>query len=139
MEAEGLLAAARDAVGHCHCPYSGFRVAAVLEDREGRLFTGVNIENASLGLTLCAERSALARAVSSGATGFTRLLVYSPDGVPMPCGACRQFLAEFCPEDFQVLVADRDNPPGIHLLGDLLPHGFSLGAEGRGADTMDTR
>ncbi len=139
MNAERLFAAAREAVRNCHCPYSGFRVAAVLEDTEGRLHSGVNIENASLGLTLCAERAAVARAVSSGAAGFRRILVYSPDGTPMPCGSCRQFLAEFCREDFQVLVAGRDDPPGVYLLGELLPHGFTLNTERKGRGAKETR
>ncbi|HQH79511.1 MAG TPA: cytidine deaminase [Synergistaceae bacterium] len=129
MNTDRLLAAARDAVRHCRCPYSGFRVTAVLESEDGRLFPGVNIENASFGLTLCAERAAAARAISSGATGFVRMLVYSPDGTPMPCGACRQFLAEFCREDFQVLVAGRDDPPRAYRLGELLPHAFTLAPE----------
>jgi len=106
-------------------PYSRFRVAAVLEDESGALFTGVNVENASYGLTICAERAAVVSAVSAGSRSFRRILVYSPDGEAIPCGACRQVLAEFCGEDFRVIVA---SPGGTreYALGDLLPAAFRI-------------
>lgn len=125
METGRLLDAARGELGRCHCPYSGFRVAAVLEDSEGSLHTGVNIENASYGLTICAERVALFKAVSLGKRDFRGLLVYSPDGEPVPCGACRQVLTEFCPGDMPVAVATVDSIR-CFTLGELMPEAFRL-------------
>lgn len=121
-----LIERAKALVPLCHCPYSEFRVTAVLEDCSGGLHHGVNIENASLGLSICAERVALASAVSSGSRDFRRMLVYSPDGLPMPCGACRQVLSEFCGADFSVIVAGAGETLESFRLGDLLPHGFTL-------------
>jgi cytidine deaminase len=125
-EISELLSIARDATAGCHCPYSGFRVGAVLEDADGRLHTGVNVENASYGLTVCAERVALFSAVASGAASFTRILVHSPDGEPMPCGACRQALAEFCSDSMEVLVSGPDGGVRSFTLGELLPFAFRL-------------
>lgn len=122
---EELRKAALEAVPSCWCPYSRFRVTAALEDSAGRIFTGVNVENASYGLTICAERSAVAAAVAAGSREFRRILVYSPDGEPMPCGACRQVLAEFCRADFVVLVAAADSVRQFSL-GGLLPCSFGL-------------
>ncbi len=126
MERKSLLDRAKALLPFCHCPYSGYRVAAVLEDDCGGLHFGVNVENASLGLSICAERAALASAVSSGRRSFSRILIHSPEGTPMPCGACRQVLREFCGEDFEVLVAGGDGDPASCRLGDLLPCGFRL-------------
>ena len=125
-DADGLIERAKALLPMCHCPYSGFRVAAVLEDRSGRLHHGVNIENASLGLSICAERVALHSAVTAGSRDFRRILVYSPDGLPMPCGACRQVLREFCGADMPVIVAGASETTSSFLLGDLLPRGFVL-------------
>ena len=120
---EELLAKAKDAVSSCYCPYSGFHVTAVIEDDTGGLHRGVNIENSSYGLTICAERAAVFSAVSMGRTKFRRIMIYSPDGDPLPCGACRQVLAEFCDDDFPVILA---TPHSIkhYTLAELLPHRF---------------
>jgi cytidine deaminase len=125
-ETSELLSVARGATAACHCPYSNFRVAAVLEDADGRIHTGVNVENASYGLTVCAERAALLSAVASGSASFTRILVHSPDGEPMPCGACRQALAEFCGDSMTVLVSGPDGGIRSFTLGELLPFAFRL-------------
>ena len=108
----------------CHCPYSNFRVAAVLEDSRGGLHTGVNVENASYGLTMCAERAALFSAVASGARDFRRIFIHSPHGLPLPCGACRQVLAEFCDDSMEIIV-DGNGQTQRYILSELLPHGFS--------------
>ena len=101
---EELLAAARAVAQRAHSPYSRVRVGAALRAADGRVFVGCNVENASYGLTICGERSAALRAVSEGATSFTTLAVWTSlaEALP-PCGACRQFLAEFG-TDLRVVV-----------------------------------
>ncbi len=123
---DDLIDRAKALIPMCHCPYSGFRVSAVIEDGSGRMHPGVNIENASLGLSVCAERVALASAVTSGSRDFQRIVIYSPDGPAVPCGACRQVLGEFCGPDLPVIVAGTGETRESFRLGDLLPHGFAL-------------
>jgi cytidine deaminase len=123
---EELLAKAKEATENCYCPYSGFHVTAVLEDENGGLHVGVNIENSSYGLTMCAERAAVFSAISNGQKKFKRILVYSPDGEPMPCGACREVLAEFCNDDFPVIVTT-NNTVKYYSLAEILPHRFKTG------------
>ena len=98
MPAPDLMTAARAAAERAHSPYSGVRVGAALLAADGRVFTGCNVENASYGLTMCAERVALGAAVDAGATAFEAIAVWSSlERLLMPCGACRQVLAEFAP------------------------------------------
>ena len=120
---EELLQRARDAMKHAYVPYSHYRVGASLLAADGRVFDGCNVENASYGLTNCAERTALFKAVSEGATQFTTLTIAAEGFPPWPCGACRQVLSEFC-ANLRVLVT-HDGKVEQSTLQELLPHSFS--------------
>jgi cytidine deaminase len=119
-----LLDAALAAREHARAPYSKFRVGAALEDADGRIHTGCNVENASYGLTSCAERTAAVKAVSEGARRFQRIAV-AADTTPLtpPCGACRQVLWEICGDIEVVLVNLRGESESMRLK-DLLPRPF---------------
>lgn len=107
-----------------YVPYSHFPVGAALEGADGRIFTGCNVENAAFGSCICAERTALVKAVSEGCRSFTRLAVVgNSTDYCWPCGSCRQMLYEFSP-DLTVLVARRDHSFVSYPLRELLPHGF---------------
>jgi cytidine deaminase len=119
-----LIRAAMDAQQRAYCPYSDFPVGAALRTASGRIFQGVNVENASFGLTICAERVAASAAVAAGEREFDAIVVISRGGVS-PCGACRQFLAEFNPS-LQVVMIDSLQPGVVHsaTLAELLPSRF---------------
>jgi homotetrameric cytidine deaminase len=120
-----LRAAARDARLHAYAPYSHFTVGAAVETADGRRFTGANIENASYGLTICAERTAVFAAVHAGASPIAAVAVTGPDGVTTPpCGACRQVLAEFGAPDVPLTYARADGGWNDTTLGELLPAAF---------------
>ena len=121
---EDLVAAATAAREHAQALYSGFKVGAALEAADGTLITGCNIENATYGLTLCAERVALVKALSEGHTSFSRIAVVAdtPDPTP-PCGPCRQLLWEYC-GDIAVVLGNLERPVARYGLGALLPLPF---------------
>jgi len=119
-----LIDAAKRVSKHAYCPYSDFRVgAAVLTDR-GEIFAGCNVENASYGLTICAERNAIFHTVASGQTRLKAVVVYTPTSTPSaPCGACRQVINEFGPEAEIISVCD--GPDILHkTLSQLMPEAF---------------
>jgi homotetrameric cytidine deaminase len=121
-----LRAAARAARERAYARYSQFAVGAAVETTDGRRFTGANIENASYGLTICAERTAVFAAVLAGARGIAAVAVAGPDGVTTPpCGACRQVLAEFGAPDAALSYARADGGWTDTTLGDLLPAAFA--------------
>jgi cytidine deaminase len=124
MRTVELLKVAKKALENSYSPYSSVRVSAVLFGDDG-IYTGVNVENASYGLTICAERVAVFKAVSEGKRNFKKMLIYSPDVFPYPCGACRQVLSEFFPEDFEVIVTNGRRDESF-TLGELLPFNFKL-------------
>lgn len=123
-----LIEAACLARQRAYAPYSGFQVGAALQTPTG-VFHGCNVENASFGLTVCAERAAVFHAVAGGQQQFAMLVLASSGAAP-PCGACRQVLAEFCP-DLPILLVDVDQENRVTRtsLNDLLPNRFELGAE----------
>jgi cytidine deaminase len=134
-EAASLLEAARQVRRNSYSPYSRFPVGAALLAADGRLFTGVNVENASYGLGTCAERSAVARAIAEGTRAFRAVAVVGPrDDEPcLPCGSCRQILYEFAP-DLHVVVTGDEAGPRVHRLRALLPEAFGSDAlRGAGA------
>lgn len=119
---EALLSMARQAMERSYSPYSGYPVGAALLCADGRVYQGCNIENASFGLTNCAERTAVFKAVSEGVTEFTTIAIAAKGSAPWPCGACRQVLNEFAPE-IRVLVT-WDGQTDEATLSQLLPYGF---------------
>jgi len=117
-----LIAAAAAVRERAYAPYSRFLVGAALRAADGTIFAGCNVENASYGLTICAERNAIAQAIAAGARDFTAVAVVSENGVT-PCGACRQVLVEFGPE-MTVIVVDLRGRRRIYTLAELLLDAF---------------
>lgn len=119
-----LLEAALAARANAHAPFSKFKVGAAIEDETGRIFTGCNVENATYGLTICAERVAVFKAISEGARKFTRIAVAADNSVlTPPCGACRQILWEFCGDAELTLVNLQGKTETFHLK-ELFPRPF---------------
>ena len=136
-EEKALVKAARRAMEHSYAPYSGVQVGAALLSSDGRIFTGCNIENAAYTPTVCAERTALFKAVSEGVRSFRMLAVCGGksgvlSGVFPPCGVCRQVLREFCSPDLPVLLVQGESPDPAEsslefertTLGELFPRSF---------------
>ena len=120
-----LMDIAEKAAKNSYSPYSRFPVGAALECRDGTVYTGCNVENAALGSTICAERTAAVKAVSEGHTDFSRIAIWGEGrDYCMPCGACRQFLAEFS-IDMEVLCAKAGGRYVSYKLSELLPHTFN--------------
>ena len=124
MTREELKAAAVTMLDRAYCPYSHFAVGAALECADGTVFTGCNIENAAYSPGICAERTAVAKAVSEGHTDFVRIVVAGRcESFCVPCGVCRQVLREFAP-DMEIICLNSKGEEQVFTLSELLPHSF---------------
>lgn len=120
-----LIKIARTARTYAYAPYSGFQVGAALLSSAGTVYTGVNVENASYGLTVCAERNAIFKAVSEGVTDVEKLAVAAESEKPVPpCGACRQVLGEFMKPDASIVMGGSGENIRVKTLQHLLPEAF---------------
>jgi cytidine deaminase len=126
MTTENLVMAAMEAQKYSYAPYSGYKVGAAILCSNGKIFSGTNIENASYGLTVCAERVAIFKAISEGQMDWEKMAIYS-DGksLPLPCGACLQVMMEFCP-GLKIIVTNNGTDYKEYQLVELLPNAFSL-------------
>lgn len=125
LSTEELIELAAQARANAYAPYSNFHVGAAVECRDGRVFTGCNVENSSYGLTICAEQVALTKAISEGARDFARLAVIADAHAPVPpCGACRQLIAELCAAETEIITANVLGRRQTHTISDLLPTAF---------------
>lgn len=136
MTNEELIKIAINMQNFSYVPYSHFHVGAALLTKDGKVFTGCNVENAAYGPSNCAERTAIFKAVSEGYKDFEAIAIVGgpedKDGKPTiqdfcpPCGVCRQVMSEFCKKDFRIILAKSPAEQKIFTLGDLLPESFSL-------------
>ncbi len=131
MTKQELCALAIKGMNNAYSPYSGYKVGAALFCDNGKVFTGCNVENSSYGATVCAERTAIFKAVSDGERNFSMLAVAGGTKNELsdkflPCGICRQVMAEFCKLDFTVLVVTGQSTYNEFTLSELLPNAFSL-------------
>ncbi len=128
MTNEALVEMAKEAMAYSYSPYSSCKVGAALLSKDGQVFTGCNIENAAFGPTVCAERTAVFKAVSEGVTEFEKIAVVGGRNGKLerefpPCGVCRQVLTEFCGKDLVILLGSGEGY-SVHTLGELLPLSF---------------
>ena len=110
---------------NAYAPFSDFHVGAALLAKDGKVYTGVNIENSSYGATICAERTAMVKAISEGCREFEAIAIAGNGGTSWPCGICRQFMYEFCPE-IRVISGENEDELKSYTLKELLPEGFKL-------------
>ena len=126
MATTELIDLAVEVSKQAYVPYSHFPIGAVLLTKDGEIYTGVNIENASFGLTNCGERTAIFKAVSEGQREFSELIVYGQTEKPIsPCGACRQVMVEFFKPDLKVTLVAKDKTTVEMTVGELLPYSFT--------------
>lgn len=124
-EIEKLIAETIENKKNSYSPYSNFRVSALVKTKSGKIFKGVNIENAAYSPTICAERSALASAISNGEREFSYIIINGDSKDTFPCGVCRQFIREFADTDTKIVIANSTDDYKIYTIEDLLPHSFS--------------
>ena len=117
---------AKIAMGNACCPYSNFKVGAVLKTKSGKIYSGCNIENHGIQ-SICAERVAFVKALSEGEKEFESILVISSSNEEcLPCGYCRQFMSEYVNDDFKIYTVDKDNNIKEYTIKELLPHSFDI-------------
>lgn len=122
-----MLDKAKEVSGNAHVPYSKFPVGACLLTENDKVYTGCNFENASYGLTICAERNAVGSAVAEGEKRYKAIAIYAPKMEKcFPCGACRQVLHEFCSNDGMDIILENEGDMVIYKLCDIFPEGFRL-------------
>ncbi len=109
-----------------YAPFSKFQVGAALLTKDGKVYTGVNVENSSYGGTICAERTAFVKAISEGEREFKAIAIASSGGEAWPCGLCRQFMNEFVEDDFVIITANDADSIRTYTMRELLPEGFKL-------------
>lgn len=125
MSNEELIEIARLAREQAHAPYSNFKVGAALECADGRIFAGCNVENSSYGLSMCAERVAIFKAISEGYRDFKRIAVIADThSAVRPCGACRQVISDLLPKDSDVVMSNLQGDIEVIPIGELLPAPF---------------
>lgn len=124
-EIERLIEETIENKKNSYSPYSNFRVSALVKTKSGKIFKGVNIENAAYSPTICAERSALASAISTGEREFSYIIINGDSKDTFPCGVCRQFIREFADSDTKIVIANSADDYKIYTIEDLLPHSFS--------------
>lgn len=126
MTYQELFRQAEEMLPLAYAPFSHFQVGAALLTKDGRVYTGVNVENSSLGGTICAERTAFVKAISEGCREFAAIAVVSSAGEAWPCGICRQFMREFCEDDFVIITGDDADSLREYTMREILPEGFKL-------------
>jgi len=126
MELKGLVEKAIEAKKYAYVPYSGFRVGAAVLTGSGKVYTGCNVENASYGAAVCAERTAVVKAISNGETKIKAIAITSDsEDYTFPCGICRQVIAEFSDDETAVICSNKDGKFREYTLKDLLPNAFT--------------
>ena len=129
-----LIKSAIDALPNSYSPYSNFKVSAALLTKDGRIYTGCNIENSSYSATICAERTAFSNAINNGEREFEAIAIIAMKDKELvtafPCGVCRQVMSEFCDDNFKILVAKSETEYDEYLLSDLLPNAFNKSSLG---------
>lgn len=123
---EELIRIAQEQLAYSYAPFSKFRVGAALLTEDGLVCTGVNVENSSFGATICAERTAFVKAISFGVREFKAIAIVSSAGSAWPCGICRQFMKEFCDDDFEIISYDEKGSIKSYTMTEILPEGFRL-------------
>ena len=127
MDYQNLMDRAKEVSKNAYIPYSKFAVGACVLTENGNSYTGCNFENASFGLTICAERNAIGTAIANGERKIKAIAIYSPNGDNcFPCGACRQVIYEFQTDEGVDVITEVNGELKVYKLNDLLPHGFDL-------------
>ena len=126
MTKQELCTLAIKSMNNAYSPYSGYKVGAALLCDNGKVFTGCNVENSSLGATICAERTAFVKAISEGSMEFEAIAIVCNEGEAWPCGICRQFMKEFCEDDFKIITGNDEDSLKVYTMAEILPEGFRL-------------